>query len=170
MSLVAAVGGLRVGVVHGDAEGLAGWRFAHDALDGPANASWLDGIRAASSTDVFASTHTCLAALRDFALPAGRLTVINNGAAGMANFSGSTFGLISRIATRPSPHRPLYGVARDDAFIDAIAVEYDLAAFLARFEKRWPKGSPAYSSYHQRIVGGPSHTIEQASGRARTAA
>src|SRR5258707_4925820 len=53
--------------------------------------------------------------------------------------------------------------SRDDVFIDAIAVEYDLAAFLARFEKRWPKGSPAYSSYHQRIVGGPSHTIEQRS-------
>ncbi len=30
------VGGLRIGIVHGDATGLAGWSFAHDALDDPA--------------------------------------------------------------------------------------------------------------------------------------
>ncbi len=35
MHLVAQVGGLRVGIVHGDATGLAGWSFAHDALDDP---------------------------------------------------------------------------------------------------------------------------------------
>ena len=45
----------------------------------------------------------------------------------MANFSGTHFGLISRIAIRPSPHPALYGVARDGVFIDAVAVEYDLA-------------------------------------------
>ena len=123
---------------------------------------------AQSGVDVFASTHTCLAALREFALPE-RLTVINNGAAGMANFSGTRFGLISRIAIRPSPHPALYGVARDGVFIDAVAVEYDLAAFLARFEKCWPEGSSAHTSYHQRIVAGPSYRVEQAKGRARFA-
>jgi hypothetical protein len=50
--------------------------------------------------------------------------------------------LISRIAIRPSPHPALYGAARDGVFIDAIAVEFDLAAFLARFETCWPEGSP----------------------------
>ena len=76
-------------------------------------ARWLAEVPRASRVDVFASTHTCLAALRDFALPNGRLTVINNGAAGMPNFAGTHFGLISRIATRPSPHPPLYGTRRD---------------------------------------------------------
>ena len=33
MHLVADVGGLRIGIVHGDATALAGWSFAHDALD-----------------------------------------------------------------------------------------------------------------------------------------
>jgi hypothetical protein len=168
MHLVVAVGGLRVGIVHGDAVSLAGWRFAHDALDDPDNAVWLVHVRAGSKIDVFASTHTCLAALREFALPE-RLTVINNGAAGMGNFRGSTCGLISRIATRPSPHTPLYGVARDGVFIDAIAVEYDLAAFLARFTRCWPEASTAHVSYHRRIVAGPSYGIEQAKGRARLA-
>ena len=168
MHLVAAVGGLRVGIVHGDAVSLAGWRFAHDALDDPDNAAWLADVRVQSKVDVFASTHTCLAALREFALPE-RLTVINNGAAGMANFRGSTCGSISRIATRPSPHATLYGSARDGVFIDAVAVEYGLAAFLARFAKCWPEGSPAHTSYYQRIVAGPSYGIEQAKGHARFA-
>jgi hypothetical protein len=168
--LVATVGGLKVGIVHGDAGSLAGWRFAHDALDDTANADWLARVSTESRIDVFASTHTCLAALRDFKLADGRLTVINNGAAGMANFSGTTFGLISRISTHPSPHPALYGIVRDGVHIDAVAVDYDVGAFLARFEKRWPAGSAAHLSYHQRITGGPSYSIAQATGRARPAA
>lgn len=168
MHLVAAVGALRVGIVHGDATSLAGWRFAHEALDDPANTSWLASVRRTANIDVFASTHTCLAALRDF--PGERLTVINNGAAGMANFSGSAFGLISRIAIRPTPHPPLYGTVRAGVYIDAVAVEFDLAAFLARFERRWPEGSAAHLSYHRRIVGGPDHSIGHARGGVRPAA
>ena len=37
------VGGLRVGIVHGDATSLAGWSFAHDALDEPGAPARLDG-------------------------------------------------------------------------------------------------------------------------------
>ena len=93
-------------------------------------------MRRAAKVDVFASTHTCLAALRDFALRTGRLTVINNGAAGMPNFSGSRFGLVSRIGTRPYPHRPLYGVVRNGVHIDAIALHDDGDVFLDRFLAR----------------------------------
>ena len=162
MHLVAQVGGLRVGIVHGDAAALAGWRFAPDALDERCNRSWLNDVRAKSHIDLFASTHTCLAALRDFTLAAGRLTVINNGAAGMPNFFGSRFGLITRIATTPSPHTPLYGLARDGVHIDALAVPYDPDAFLERFSRRWPPDSPAHASYFRRIVDGPDHRIAQA--------
>jgi hypothetical protein len=159
MHLVAAIGALRVGIVHGDASALAGWRFAHDALDDPQNRDWLADARRASRIDVFASTHTCLAALREFDLPSGRLTVINNGAAGMPNFSGTRFGLISRIATRPSPHVPVYGTRRDGLFIDALAVHYDTAAFCARFLARWQSGSPAHASYFRRIMQGPDFQV-----------
>ena len=165
MHLVANVGDLRIGIVHGDAAALAGWRFAHDALDDPANMHWLADIRAASQIDVFASTHTCLAALRDFERVPGRLTVINNGAAGMPNFSGTRFGVVTRIATTPSPHATLYGLQRDGLFIDALAVHYDEDAFLARFLARWPQGSAAYLSYFSRIVEGPDYSISRATSR-----
>jgi len=165
MHLVAQVGALRVGIVHGDAVSLAGWRFAQDALDAVRHRPWLEDIAKSARVDVFGCTHTCLAVLRDFQLAAGRLTVINNGAAGMPNFSGSRFGLITRIAKSPSPHAPLYGLARDGVHIDAIAVEYDHHAFLDRFLKRWPEGSSAHASYYRRIVDGPDYPIAQAAPR-----
>ena len=86
MYLIAEVAGLRVGIVHGDATALAGWNFGQDKLDNPRRREWLGDVHAASRIDVFASTHTCLAALRDFVFSAGRLTVINNGAARDAEF------------------------------------------------------------------------------------
>ena len=162
MHLVAAVGPLRVGIVHGDAAALAGWRFAPDELDNPKRLSWLADIHGKAKVDVFASTHTCLAALRDLALPSGRLTIINNGAAGMPNFSGNRCGVITRIATTPSPHAPLYGMQRNGIHIDALAADYDSEAFLTRFLKRWPAGSPAYESYYRRIVDGPDYHLARA--------
>jgi hypothetical protein len=162
MHLVAQVGALRVGIVHGDAAALAGWRFAQDELDNPKRRGWLADVHSAAQVDLFACTHTCLAALRGFDLPGGRLTVINNGAAGMPNFKGNRCGVITRIATTPSPHRPLYGVERDGIHIDALAVDYDTDAFLSRFLKRWPPGSPAYESYYKRIVDGPDYAPAQA--------
>ncbi|MBI1205052.1 MAG: hypothetical protein GC182_21315 [Rhodopseudomonas sp.] len=165
MHLVARIGALTIGIVHGDAAALAGWRFAHDELDHPRRRDWLAAIAAASHVDVFASTHTCLAALRDFDLPAGRLTVVNNGAAGMPNFAGDRRGVITRIATTPSPHRPLYGLRRDGLHIDALAVDYNADDFLRRFLTRWPPGSPAYESYYRRIVDGPDYAIAQARPR-----
>jgi hypothetical protein len=165
MHLVAQVGALRIGIVHGDAAALAGWRFAQDELDNPKRRAWLADVHAAAQVDVFASSHTCLAALREFSFNGGRLTVINNGAAGMPNFARMRFGLMTRIATTPSPHRPLYGVERNSIHIDAIPLPYDRAAFLDRFRKRWPDGSAAHASYHGRIVDGPDYTITQASPR-----
>lgn len=162
MHQVAQVGALRVGIVHGDATALAGWRFAHDVLDAPAARAWLADIARVAGVDVFASTHTCLAALRRFAVSSGTLTIINNGAAGMPNFAGSRFGLISRVATTRSPHQPLYGTVQRGVHIDAIPLAYDPDAFLTRFLARWPQGSPAHASYFSRISGGPDYTLAQA--------
>ena len=165
MHLVVDVGGLRIGIVHGDAMSLAGWGFTREVLGTVAPATLAD-LHARSRIDVFASTHTCLALLHDAALPNGRLTVINNGAAGMPNFTGTHHGLISRIATTPSPHRPAYGLMRDGAHIDAIAVAYDHGQFLNRFLARWPAGTPAHLSYARRILEGPAYTITRALGSA----
>jgi hypothetical protein len=163
MHLVADVGGLRIGIVHGDATSLAGWAFTREILDAAAPAALAD-LRARSRIDIFASTHTCLALLHDAALTNGRLTVINNGAAGMPNFAGTQHGLISRIATTPSPHQSVYGLMRDGVYVDAIAVGYDHEQFLGRFLARWPAGTPAHSSYARRILEGPAYTIAQALG------
>jgi hypothetical protein len=165
MHLVAQVGPLRIGIVHGDAGSLAGWRFAQGALDDPRQQTWRNDIARASRIDVFASTHTCGAVLRDFTLPPRRLTVVDNGAAGMPNFAGTRFGVITRIATTVPRHRPLYGLARNGVRIDALPVAYDHEAFAARFLRRWSQGSTAYESYWQRIDRGPELTLAQARPR-----
>jgi hypothetical protein len=163
MHLVADVGGLRVGIVHGDAASLAGWGFTRENLTA-AGPAMLEDLQARSRIDIFASTHTCLALLHDAVLPGGRLTVINNGAAGMPNFAGIRHGLVSRIAATPAPHRPAYGFIRDDVHIDAIPVDYDHRQFFHRFLARWPAGTPAHLSYARRIFEGPTYTIAQALG------
>ena len=118
---------------------------------------------AAAKVDVFASTHTCLAALRDFSFAHGQLTIINNGAAGMPNFSGTRFGLVTRIATTRRRIRALWRRARRRSYRRPCpALRSD--AFLGRFQKRWPQGTPAYASYYARIMGGPDYRIAQAAG------
>ena len=49
--------------------------------------------------------------------------------------------------------------------IDALPLDYDHDAFVARFLERWPPGSSAYESYYRRIVDGPEYTLEQARPR-----
>jgi hypothetical protein len=159
MHYVVGMGDIRVGIVHGDAYSLAGWRFAQDALDTPDIGRQLAALKSASNIDIFASTHTCLAALRHFRTPHKALTIINNGAAGMPNFRNSRFGVVTRIATRPSPHRPLYGLRHGDIHVDALPLAYDHEAFLSRFLRRWPPGSPAHTSYFRRIMQGPDYDI-----------
>src|SRR5258708_37397380 len=143
MHLVAEVGGRRVGIVHGDATSLAGWGFTRENLVAAPPATLAD-LRARSHIDVFASTHTCLALLHDAALPNGRLTVINNGAAGMPNFKGTRHGLISRIATTRSPHGAVYGLKRDGVHIHALAASYTHLRFPHRFLPLRPPPTPPH--------------------------
>lgn len=166
MHAVAQVGALRIGVVHGDAWSLAGWRFAHDALHDPAQVGLIEQAFALAAVDGFACSHTCAPAL----FTQGDRVVINNGAAGMANFAGRTHGVITRIAVRALPaaldaHR-LYGLHERGVWIDALRVDFDAVAWLATFDALWPTGSPAAVSYRARLAQGPAYAIEQALGRA----
>jgi hypothetical protein len=173
MHQVVAVNGARVGVVHGDAWSLAGWRFAHDALHAPEHEAQIASAFELGAVDIFACSHTCAPALTCIATPRGEGYVINNGAAGMANFAGSSCGVITRIATRALPaaleSQRLYGAQAHGVWIDALKVEFDLAAWLARFDAMWPAGSPAAVSYRERITRGPSFTVAAALGRASAA-
>ena len=150
------VGAARIGVVHGDAESLAGWRFDAGALDDPGQNDWRAEAFAKAGVDVFASTHTCLPAMRSLEF-GERKFIANNGSAGMPNMSGTRFGILTRIATTPSPHPRLYGHALRDVQIDALAIHYDDAEWRKRFLANWPEGSPAWQSYFKRIVDGPEY-------------
>jgi len=152
------VGNTRIGVVHGDAESLAGWRFDVDALDDPAQHDWRVDAFARAGVDVFASTHTCLPATRFFE-HGGKKIVANNGAAGMPNASGTRFGILTRIATAPSTHPRLYGEDLLGTRIDALAIHYDDARWRERFLENWPEGSPAWLSYFDRIANGPAQNL-----------
>jgi hypothetical protein len=94
MWLRADVGPLRLGLVHGDAQSLAGWGFAQEHLRDAAHRErvgrWFDetGVHA------FASTHTCLPVFQRLASgpQAQARWVFNNGATGMPNFQGDAAG------------------------------------------------------------------------------
>lgn len=162
MTLVAKVGRLRVGVVHGDCESLAGWRFSTDALDRADTPIWLDQVHQQSQIDVFASSHTCLPVMRSFALHSGSLVVVNNGSAGMPNFARTTYGIVTRIGTRPSRRRPLHRVKLRGAYIEAIPLDFDYLHWHREFLSQWPSGSDAWLSYWERIVAGPDYSPTQA--------
>lgn len=162
MTLVASVGGVRVGIVHGDCESLAGWRFSIDSLKRPGTREWLDRVRQHSQIDVFASSHTCLPVMRSFALPSGPLVVANNGAAGMANFAGTTYGIVTRIGTRPYHGRSLHRTQIGRVFIEAVPLLFDHARWYSEFLSQWPADSAARLSYWERIVSGPAYTAVDA--------
>lgn len=143
------VGALAVGVVHGDADSLAGWRFDPFGLDDPARRDWIEACFSSARVEVFASSHTCAAGLRAFD---GGI-VINNGAAGMGNSPGDARGRITRISTRACPHPVLAGEVREGVHIDALPLEFDQAAWRQHFLAHWPAGSDAHASYWPRIAG-----------------
>lgn len=158
MHLVAEVAGERVAVVHGDADGLAGWGFSQESL------ATFEGRRAAQAAferagaRAFASSHTCLPVLAWFP---GERIVVNNGAAGMPNFRGTRYGIATRISARRSDDA-LYAQRAGALHVEAVALEYDAAAWEQRFLAQWAAGSDAHRSYYQRIANGPNYSAGEA--------
>lgn len=165
MWLRADVGGVRIGIVHGDAQSLAGWGFAQEHLREPAHRGTAHGWFECADVDAFACTHTCLPVFQG--LRAGRRGerrwVLNNGAAGMPNFAGDCAGLLTRLALRPF-RRPArrWGVSLGAttsarAHAEAIAIDFDRTAWQHEFLRQWPAGSDAHTSYFDRITCGPAY-------------
>lgn len=158
MTALAEVGGERVGIVHGDADSLAGWGFSQEVL------STHDGLRAAeraldaAAVRVFASSHSCLPVLQGFS--ASR-ALVNNGSAGMANFAQTRYGLATRISVTPSTGA-VYRLRAGTLFVEAVAIDFDADVWMRRFLAQWPAGSDAYASYFARVSDGPSYRIAQA--------
>jgi hypothetical protein len=167
--LTASVGGHRVGILHGDPESLAGWHLALEAME-PGDpvvrrqAGWRGRATTAdellnwfgrADVDVFASTHTGLPYAQ--VVPDGRRhrLVINNGAAGLPNFAGTTHGVITRLSSDPRPPADsLYGTGVGGLGGDALPVRFDHARWKERFLAQWPPGSPGHRSYFTRIARG----------------
>jgi hypothetical protein len=159
--LVTSVSGVRIGIVHGDAESLAGWGFSQELLREPAQREAAAAWFGAAAVRVFASSHSCLPVMQAFDTPRGRCLLANNGAAGMPNFSGLRQGLITRISATAAPDA-LYGATVEGIHVEALPVPYDHAAFERAFLDQWPAGSPAHASYYRRIVNGPAFRPEDA--------
>ena len=168
MQLRVDLGGVRVAIVHGDAESLAGWGFAQehlrDAGHGQRVRRWFD----AAQVDIFACSHTCLPVFHSMPM-SGRAfapIVLNNGAAGMPNFRGRIEGLLTRIAVRPLQgslgHERCYGLVRNGIHMDAVAIRFDTERWAQRFLTDWPEGSDAHASYWPRITEGPDYEVADA--------
>ncbi|MBL8514438.1 MAG: hypothetical protein JNJ55_10645, partial [Betaproteobacteria bacterium] len=165
MHAVAEIAGQRIGIVHGDAESLAGWRFSHAALHETSNQEWLMQVCAEANLAGFASTHTCLPAFRRFDNNGKRAFVANNGAAGMPNFSFTQYGLLTRLSAHPPAEgNSQFGFKVGELFVDALPIHYDAAAFEEQFLRDWPPGSPAHESYFKRITEGPPYGPPHALG------
>jgi hypothetical protein len=162
MNLVAQVGDARVGIVHGDAASLAGWGFAHDRLRDGGHRRWLENAFRDSRVDIFASSHTCLPAMRSFDFGAGDVAVANNGAAGMPNFAGHRSGIVTRIGIEPCAGPTLYGMKIRGVHVEAIEIAYDHERWARRFLASWPGSSAAHESYWRRICEGPRFELEGA--------
>jgi hypothetical protein len=176
--LTASVGGERIGILHGDPESLAGWRLALEAMEPgdllvrrqvgwhgqpTAAADLLDWFRRAE-VSVFACTHTGLPYAQDLTDHAGhRRLVINNGCAGLPNFTGTGFGVITRLSSSPQPPADsLYGISIDGLRCDAVPLEFDRDWWRTRFVAQWPPDSPAYERYYTRITQGTPLQLRQA--------
>jgi hypothetical protein len=175
--LTAEVAGERVGIVHGDPDSLAGWRLALEAME-PGDpvvrqqigwrgqpttaAELLDWFHRADVT-VFASTHTGLPYAQAVPDGEGRRLVVNNGAAGLPAFAGTTYGVVTRLSsTLQPPADSLYGTTIGGLRGDALPVHFDSTRWKDRFLAQWPPGSPGHRSYFSRITGGTPLRLEQA--------
>jgi hypothetical protein len=175
--VTASVGGERVGILHGDPEALAGWRLALEAMEpGDPQVRRQVGWRGQPTTptelldwfgraevSVFASTHTGLPYAQAIADGGRRRLIINNGAAGLPAFAGTTYGVMTRLSSDPRPPPDsLYGTAVGALRCDALPVRFDHQRWQKRFLAQWPPGSPGHRSYFGRITGGTHLRLVQA--------
>lgn len=160
-----------------DPESLAGWGLALEAMEpgdpvlrrrlgwqGQATTPtvvgrWLER----AGVSVLACTHTGLPFAQDFLVAGERRLVINNGAAGLGNFAGATYGVATRLSgDLRAPADSLYGITIGSLRCDAVPVLFDPARWRARFLAQWPPGSPAYRSYLSRVERGTPLRPQQA--------
>jgi hypothetical protein len=175
--LTTSVAGRRVGIVHGDPESLAGWGLALEAMEPgdpvlhrqlgwrgrPTTPTVVGEWLQRAGVSVLACTHTGLPFAQDFLVAGDRRLVINNGAAGLGNFAGTTYGVATRLSSDlRAPADSIYGITIGSLRCDAVPVLFDPAEWRARFLAQWPPGSPGHRGYLARIEHGTPLRLKQA--------
>jgi hypothetical protein len=156
-------GGLKVLVLHGDPESLAGWGLAYESFVEGNESRVLDWFKRCGA-DVIACTHTCLPLLWSGEVDGRLRTVANNGSAGMGNLRDDPRGLITRIARDSDDALALHalrGPAPGAVEISLRPVAFDQKAWLADFDRLWPAGSAAAESYRTRLAAGTSLSADE---------
>lgn len=153
-------GGLKILVVHGDPDSLAGWGLAHEQFRA-GNATGVEQWFRATDADIVASTHTCLPVLWSGRVDQRLRTVVNNGSAGMGNLQADGRGLITRISLAAGADGAVAGHDHGPVQVSLVPVAFDVEAWLSQFDALWPAGSDAAESYRNRIVHGTSLAREQ---------
>lgn len=156
-------GGLKVVIVHGDPESLAGWGLSHEVLSQQGNDRLVDWFRR-SGADIFVSTHSCLPVMRSLTVDDRPRLFLNNGSAGMGNLAGDARGLVARIAVSPPPEGALSLPSALPLSGALVPVDFPVRPWLTLFDRLWPEGTDAALSYRHRILNGTSLTVKQLIG------
>lgn len=146
-------GGLKVLVLHGDPESMAGWGLARESFSA-GNEDRVTSWFASTGADVIACTHTCLPVLWHGRANGQPKAVLNNGAAGMGNLVDDPRGLITRIAHDKAHVTPLAHHSMAGLELSLVPVAFDVERWLSRFDGIWPSGSEAAVSYRHRLISG----------------
>ena len=164
MWCLARVGKHRIGIVHGDAQSLAGWGFAQEHLQHTAHRAEVSHWFEEANVSIFASSHTCLPVFQEIGLKGNGRSgwVLNNGAAGMPNFKDDFAGLLTRISLKPlKVAHSRASVRFEELFIDAVGIETNRDRTVQQFLSNWPQTSDAHESYFNRIISGPDYSTSQ---------
>ncbi|KAA1174257.1 hypothetical protein FWJ25_08430 [Marinobacter salinexigens] len=152
-------GGLKILVLHGDPESLAGWGLSHESFSAGKDSEvkcWLE----VAGADAIICTHTCLPLIWSSRVAGCDRMVANNGSAGMGNLRDDPRGLLVRIALEPAPETALVSRNIADMAVSLVPVPFDHDAWLDRFDHLWPAGTEAAESYRNRILSGTELSAE----------
>ncbi|MDC0661093.1 hypothetical protein [Marinobacter sp. SS21] len=146
-------GGLKILVLHGDPESLAGWGLSRERLARQGAGQLAHWFRQ-TGADLILCSHTCLPLMWSGQVDGRSCGLINNGAAGLANLAGDHRGLVVRLAASGPSVAPLVGLQAGVLSAALVPVDFALDDWLALFDRLWPAGSAAAVSYRSRVRSG----------------
>lgn len=134
-------GGLKVLILHGDPDSLAGRGLSREVLTTQGEGRLLDWF-GHTDADLVLCSHTCLPLMWAGAVAGRRRWLVNNGSAGMANLAGAHRGLIARVGATKPLATPVASLAGAVWQVSLLPVEFLLGDWLGAFDELWAADSP----------------------------